>query len=76
MCIALHIYIKYIPDVQYVYLNKNVKEPCVLPDVDPFDPAILKYVWTPDPLVCDQTPLLTFFDRKGTFACEYHCNKG
>ena len=65
MCIALHIYIKYIPDVQYVYLNKNVKEPCMLPDVDPFDAAILKYVWTPDPLVCDQTPLLTFFDRKG-----------
>ena len=63
------------PEVQYVYLNKNVKEPCVLPNIDPYDPAIRKYVWTPDPIVCDQIPLLTYFDRKGYLHVNYTASK-
>ena len=62
--IASYIYIKYIPEVQYVYLNKNLKEPCVLPNIDPYDPEIKKYVWSPDPIFCERKEMFVYFDEK------------
>ena len=61
LVIALYIYIKYIPEVQYIYLNKHFKEPCVLPNIDPFDPAIQKYVWSPDPIYCQHKENVNVF---------------
>ena len=63
--IAFYIYIEYIPDVQYIYINKNINDSCVIPNINPYDPAILKYIWTPDPIFCERKDMFAYFDEKG-----------
>ncbi|KAK3096015.1 hypothetical protein FSP39_021950 [Pinctada imbricata] len=63
--LLLYIYVKYIPEVQFVYLNRHNKEPCVIPNIDPFDPSILKFVSHPDPIVCEKNPEFSFINESG-----------
>ena len=51
--------------VRYVFKHGNVHEACVIPELDPFDPSIMKFVWDPAPLICDTIPALVFVDESG-----------
>ena len=51
--------------VRFLFINENVNSKCILPDLDPFDKSIMKYVWHPDPIHCTPTPDLVFVDSDG-----------
>lgn len=38
---------------------------CVIPNLNPFDPSIMKFVWDPAPLVCDTSPVVLYADENG-----------
>ncbi|XP_069104217.1 uncharacterized protein [Argopecten irradians] len=59
-------YFKYFQEPLYVFMHSDIHSQCVLPDIDPDDPTIMKfYNWHPPPLVCDSSPALTFVDNSG-----------
>ncbi|KAL4229747.1 hypothetical protein ACF0H5_010136 [Mactra antiquata] len=61
-CIFVYIYIEITFPVRYIFKHSNVSSTCVIPKPDPFDPSILKFVWEPKPLVCDNTPAIVYTD--------------
>ncbi|KAH3699444.1 hypothetical protein DPMN_074399 [Dreissena polymorpha] len=63
LIISLAIYFHVI--VRQTYLNINIRNTCVIPILDPFDPSIMPYVWEPGPLACDKTPQLIHQDDTG-----------
>lgn len=54
-----------------MYVHKNIQASCILPEVDPFDPEIMKYFWRPDPIACSKDSDLVFFD----FESRLHINR-
>ncbi|XP_060063839.1 uncharacterized protein LOC132544282 [Ylistrum balloti] len=59
-------YFKYFQEPLYVFMHNDIHSQCVLPNIDPNDPTIMKfYNWHPPPLVCDPNPTLTFVDDSG-----------
>ena len=51
--------------VHYIFKNSNIHSACVIPQLNPYDPSIMKFVWDPDPLICDSVPSLMFVDKSG-----------
>lgn len=51
--------------VRFLFINENVDKKCIIPDVDPFDPTIMKYVWSPDPIRCDPSPDIVIVNDYG-----------
>ncbi|OWF39263.1 uncharacterized protein LOC110465241 [Mizuhopecten yessoensis] len=59
-------YFKYFQEPLYVFMHNDIHSECILPDIDPNDPTIMKfYNWHPPPLVCDPTSTLTVVDDSG-----------
>ncbi|KAL4229746.1 hypothetical protein ACF0H5_010135 [Mactra antiquata] len=52
--------------VRFLFINKNIDKQCIIPDLDPFDKSIMKYVWSPDPIHCDSLPDLVYVDDAGS----------
>lgn len=72
--------------VRFLFINENINKQCIIPDLDPWDKSIMKYVWHPDPIRCDPAPDLAYVDERGfvtfnqsayqyygdkTFTCKY-----
>lgn len=51
--------------VRFLFVNENINKQCIIPDLDPFDKSIMKYVWSPDPIHCDPAPDLVFVNERG-----------
>lgn len=51
--------------VRYLFINENINQQCIIPDLDPFDKSIMKYVWSPEPIHCDPAPDLAYVDNDG-----------
>ncbi|XP_060579441.1 uncharacterized protein LOC132736346 [Ruditapes philippinarum] len=51
--------------VRFLFVNENINKQCIIPDLDPFDKSIMKYVWSPDPIHCDPAPDLVYVDTRG-----------
>ncbi|KAL3879132.1 hypothetical protein ACJMK2_031443 [Sinanodonta woodiana] len=51
--------------VRFLFTNDNINTQCIIPDLDPFDKSIMKFVWHPDPIRCDPTPSLMYIDDEG-----------
>lgn len=51
--------------VRYLFINEDINKECIIPDLDPFDTSIMKYVWSPEPIQCDPTPDLAFVNKEG-----------
>ena len=60
-----HTYITLTMPVRFLFINENINSDCVIPDLDPFDKSIMKYVWHPDPIQCSPTPDLVYVDADG-----------
>lgn len=45
-----------------MYVHKNIRASCIIPEVDPFDREIMKFFWRPDPIVCSKDSDLVYFD--------------
>ena len=56
---------KYLQPVRFIFLHQNIHSPCLLPEINPFDKSVMKYIWHPKPIECDPTPSLVFIDSKG-----------
>nr|XP_022339282.1 uncharacterized protein LOC111134497 isoform X3 [Crassostrea virginica]XP_022339283.1 uncharacterized protein LOC111134497 isoform X3 [Crassostrea virginica]XP_022339284.1 uncharacterized protein LOC111134497 isoform X3 [Crassostrea virginica] len=52
-------------EVDYIFVNKNTNQKCVIPNMDPLDKSILQFYLHLDPVKCEQTPDLVFVDSKG-----------
>lgn len=51
--------------VRFLFLNENINKQCIIPDLDPFDKSIMRYIWSPDPIQCDVAPDIVFVDQDG-----------
>lgn len=51
--------------VRYLFKNRDVNSSCMIPHPDPYDPSVMKFVWDPEPLVCDTVPSLMYVDDSG-----------
>ena len=51
--------------VRFLFVNDNVDKQCIIPDLDPFDKSVMKYVWSPDPIQCNPIPDLLFVNEQG-----------
>ena len=51
--------------VRYLFKHKNIHRACIIPKLDPYDSSIMKFVWDPEPLLCDKVPSLMFVDAGG-----------
>lgn len=58
-------YRKYGQPVRFGFIHHAVNTTCVLPDLDPFDKSVKKYLYDPDPIVCDPSPSLVYVDFNG-----------
>lgn len=56
---------KYVQPVRFIFVHHNVNTTCALPNLDPFDKTIMKYVYHPKPIECDPTPSLVYIDSDG-----------
>ena len=71
LCILLvtltpYLYIQLTFPVRYIFKHSNTSTACVIPNPDPFDPSILKFLWHPNPLVCDASQLdVIYVDENG-----------
>ncbi|KAH3841039.1 hypothetical protein DPMN_114498 [Dreissena polymorpha] len=50
---------------RYHFKHSNVTSACVIPNLNPFDPSIMKFVWDPVPIVCDTSPVVLYSDESG-----------
>lgn len=66
-CLLLvpYLYIQLTFPVHYVFKHSNINGACIIPRLNPFDPSILKFVWDPEPLVCDSTPSILYSNTSG-----------
>lgn len=48
-----------------LYLPTANREQCNIPSFYPFDASIMKYIFTPDPIVCTSDKELTYMDANG-----------
>ena len=51
--------------VRYLFINENIHKQCIIPDLDPFDKSIMKYIWSPEPIYCNPAPDLAYVDDGG-----------
>ena len=51
--------------VRYLFKHNDIHGACVIPQLDPYDPSIMKFVWDPEPLFCEHAPPLMFVDASG-----------
>ena len=51
--------------VRYVFKNNDIYSKCVIPQLNPYDSSIMKFVWDPEPLTCDSVPSLFYVDSSG-----------
>ena len=51
--------------VRYLFKHSNIRQACIIPQLDPYDPSIMKFVWDPEPLLCDRVPSLMYVDTGG-----------
>lgn len=51
--------------VQFIFVHQNVNTTCTLPDLNPFDSSIRKFIYHPKPISCDLIPSLVFIDYTG-----------
>lgn len=51
--------------VFHVFINKDIKSPCVLPRFDFHDSSIENFFWTPEPVKCEPWDSLMFIDDEG-----------
>lgn len=51
--------------VRYLFINNNIDKQCIIPNPDPFDPSVMQYVWSPEPIHCDPAPDLAYVDENG-----------
>lgn len=65
LIIVPFIYFEVTFPVRYMFKNVNVSIACVIPQLDPFDPSILQFVWKPKPLVCDTSLSIIFVNDAG-----------
>lgn len=59
------LYVEVAHPVRYIFRHSNTSSSCVIPVLDPYDPSIMKYMWDPQPLVCDSTPRVIYADESG-----------
>lgn len=50
---------------EYVFRNSNRSTSCSLPDLDPFDPIIMKFAQKPSEVSCEDSYNLVFIDMEG-----------
>lgn len=65
LCLIPFLYFQLTFPVRYLFKNKDIHTTCVIPEPDPYDPSIMKFVWDPEPLICDTVPSLMFVDTSG-----------
>lgn len=58
-------YRKYGQPVRFGFVHHAVNATCVLPELDPFDKSVMKYLYDPDPIVCEPSPTLMYVDFNG-----------
>lgn len=51
--------------VEFIFIQQHVNTTCILPDLNPFDKSVMKYVYHPKPIECDPTPSLVYIDAEG-----------
>lgn len=59
------LYIEITQPVRYVFRHSNVSGSCIIPELNPYDPSVMQYMWQPQPLVCDNSPVLIYVDDNG-----------
>lgn len=61
------------PEPEFMKSNIDIK--CQLPNIDPYDKAIVDYVFHPEPLHCSLKADLTFFNKKGLLQLDETASK-
>lgn len=60
------LYIEVTRPVRYLLKHTDVSSSCIIPNLDPFDPSVMQFMWKPQSLVCDSLePTLVYVDNKG-----------
>lgn len=56
---------KYVQPVRFIFIHHDINSTCLLPEINPFDSSVMKYIWHPEPIKCDPTPSMVYIDSEG-----------